>query len=384
MTEPVLFVDDERMLLESVKRNLRREFNIFTAISGEDGLREIQENGPFAVIVSDMRMPGMNGTDFLTKARQLAPDTVRILLTGQADMNDAVAVVNEGHIFRFLTKPCPPDRLAQAVRDGIEQHHRIVAEKELLEKTLQGSIKLLTEILSITNPEAFKISLHLRKTVHHIAERLNLPKLWEADVAAMLSQIGCVTIPETILRKKMTDQALLPEEEAIFNTHLKTGRDLLNNIPRLENIARAIYYQEKRYNGDGPPADKIRGKEIPLMARILKAAIDYQRLLAGEHPPEEALNKMEQHADWYDPEVLAALKAEVMQIEQGFIVKEIKAVQVEVGMVLADDVKSRVGALLIPRGHEISEVLRNRILNFARTNNLQEPLKVLEWVQVDE
>ena len=108
MTDTILCVDDDANLLEGLKRQLRKQFTLETALSGEAGLVVVKEDGPFAVVVSDMRMPGMNGARFLAQVRAMAPDTVRILLTGQTDIQDAIVAVNEGHIFRFLTKPCPP------------------------------------------------------------------------------------------------------------------------------------------------------------------------------------------------------------------------------------------------------------------------------------
>jgi len=105
MNEKILFVDDDLNILHSFKRNLRKHFNIATASGGEEGLEKLTQDGPFAVVVSDMRMPGMNGTQFLSQVREKYPNIVRILLTGQADMKDAIEVVNQGQIHQFLTKP---------------------------------------------------------------------------------------------------------------------------------------------------------------------------------------------------------------------------------------------------------------------------------------
>ena len=120
--EKVLIVDDEKNLLAGLERQLRGTFNIVTAESGQNGLRALQENGPFAVIVSDMRMPGMNGIQFLMKAAELYPDTVRMMLTGNADLETTIHAVNEGNIFQFLTKPCQTAILKWALVDGIKQY----------------------------------------------------------------------------------------------------------------------------------------------------------------------------------------------------------------------------------------------------------------------
>ena len=136
MAEKVLFVDDEPLVLDAFRRMLHDKFETHTADSGEKGLASAKDNGPFAVVISDMRMPGMSGAEFLAKMRQKAPDTVRMLLTGFTDLDAAVAAVNEGNIFRFLTKPCRKDDLINAINLGLAQYRTVAREKELVSKAL--------------------------------------------------------------------------------------------------------------------------------------------------------------------------------------------------------------------------------------------------------
>jgi len=134
MSDKILFVDDEPSALAGFSRALHGKFDIRTAISGGEGLVRVQEEGPFAVVVSDMRMPGMSGADFLAEVRRIAPQTVRMLLTGHADMHSAMDAVNRGQILHFLTKPCPRDVLIAAINSGLDQYHAAVEEKSLAEK----------------------------------------------------------------------------------------------------------------------------------------------------------------------------------------------------------------------------------------------------------
>lgn len=113
MSYKILCVDDDSNILQGYKRALRRDFDIFIAEGGLEALSIIEKEGPFAVVVSDMRMPVMDGVQFLSRVRDIAPETVRMMLTGNADQQTAIIAVNEGNIFRFLTKPCPPDVLAK-------------------------------------------------------------------------------------------------------------------------------------------------------------------------------------------------------------------------------------------------------------------------------
>jgi len=134
----VLFVDDEPHVLDSLEDALRRTFAVSTAVGGAAGLAALQDDGPFAVVVSDYQMPGMNGAEFLAKARIVAPATVRMLLTGQASVQGAIAAVNDGNIFRFLTKPCPPPDLIRAIEHALEQARLITADRDLLERKLDS------------------------------------------------------------------------------------------------------------------------------------------------------------------------------------------------------------------------------------------------------
>jgi FixJ family two-component response regulator len=132
----VLFVDDEKGVLDAYERLLRKEFYVSVASSGQQGLAAIEEHGPFAVVISDMRMPGMNGAEFLSQVKQKAPDTIRMLLTGYTDLSAAIDAVNEGNIFRFLTKPSSKEVLVEAINIGLKQYHLLTTEKELVKKAL--------------------------------------------------------------------------------------------------------------------------------------------------------------------------------------------------------------------------------------------------------
>jgi CheY-like chemotaxis protein len=134
MSDKILFVDDESSALDGFQRVLRGKFDVSTAISGGEGLVRIQRNGPYAVVISDMRMPGMNGAEFLARVREAAPQTIRMLLTGHADLRSAIDAVNRGNIFHFLTKPCEREVLVAALNSGIDQYHALMTEKDLAGK----------------------------------------------------------------------------------------------------------------------------------------------------------------------------------------------------------------------------------------------------------
>ncbi len=190
MLPKILLVDDEEHVLSGYKRNLRNNFDVETADSGQLGLKKVKNEGPFAVVISDFKMPEMNGNQFLKGVKTIAPDTVRMMLTGYADLSSTIDAVNDGNIFRLLTKPCPLEKLIASINDGVRQYDLISTEKTLLDKTLKGTIKMLIEILSVVNPIAFSRASRFQKFVPQISNLLNIKNVWELEIATLLSQIG--------------------------------------------------------------------------------------------------------------------------------------------------------------------------------------------------
>jgi len=372
----ILCVDDEPNILEAYQRSLRKQFCIETASGGEQGLEAIAKNGPFAVIVADMRMPGMDGVQLLTKVREKTPDTVRIMLTGNADQRTAIEAVNEGWIFRFLTKPCSPETLAKALAAGIEQYRLITSERELLQNTLTGSVKILTDILSLASPTAFSHASRVRRLASEMAAQLKIPSPWQVEIAAMLSQIGCVTIPQELLTKIYRGQSLTSQETRMFHAHPQIGHDLIAKIPRLESVATIIAYQEKLYNGDGIPRDDKSGEEIPVGSRILKVALDFDKLLSKQIDTAEAFADLESKGDWYDPAVVKALRG-VLAEEMKYQIKSVQLEELTSGMILAENVISSKGMVLIAEGQEVSPSFCKRMQNLASNGVVKGLVKVL-------
>lgn len=376
MTRKVLFVDDDPNILAAYQRQLRKQYQIETALAGERGLDAVARTGPYAVIVSDLKMPGMNGIQFLSRVREMAPDTVRIMLTGFAELQTAIDAVNEGNIFRFLTKPCAPDILSRALDSGIEQYRLITAERELLEKTLRGSIKVLTQILSLLNPEAFGRASRLSRYAREIGLVLKFPGIWQLETAAMLSQIGFILLPEEALKKIYHGQQLTSEESQLLDMHPFITADLVKNIPRLEEIAKIIAYQEKRFDGTGIPVDAVKREEIPLGARILKVALGFDTLQSAGETKSRAIAQLKQRPGWYDPKVLTALEA-VIWIEGKFQIRVVPLGELQDNMILDDDVWTTTGTLLIAKGQEVNQLIRRRLHDFAENVGIKEPLQVL-------
>ena len=374
MTEKILFVDDEPNVLQSIQRQLRKRFELTTAEGGEEALRILKEQGPFAVIVSDMRMPGMNGVELLSKAKDLHPDTVRLMLTGNADQETAMEAVNTGHIFRFLTKPCPQATFITSLALALRQYRLIVAERELLQKTLKGSINVLAELLGVANPLAFSSGLRIKNYVVSIAETLQLPNLWQYEIAALMSQIGCVTLPGDVLSKVFSGQELDAEEAEMFCSHPLAGASLLEKIPRLENVAKMIELQQKRFDEYDEELNGLYFEEVLIGAQTLKAAIDFDQQLFRGMGKGEALGWMRKQKHCYNPKVLAALD-NVELTDQGQILS-LNISQISEGMVAAEDIIAKNQVLIIPKGQAITRTLLQGLKNFSTQVGVIEPIMV--------
>lgn len=377
MNNSVLFVDDDPNILASFRRHLRNTFRLETASSPREGLQILQSWSPFAVVVADLRMPEMNGVDFLRLVSEYYPDTVRIMLTGNADLETAIHAVNEGNIYRFLTKPCEIGMLRKAVQDGLQQHHLITAERELLEKTLSGSVRILTDVLSMLNPEAFSRGSRVRKLVHSMLSRLELANAWQIELAAMLSQIGCVTLPPELLRKIYAGENLTPEEQDLYNKHPEVGEQLLANIPRLESIGKMIAGQNHKNN---PSLDFSSLDPILAGTEILRASLDFDRLLNSGLSYRDARSRMRTNQDGYDPIILDALLATTTQhMEAPYRTEALPVKKIKTGMVVGEDIRTQSGLMLIKQGQEITLPLLVRLRSFAQNMGVEEPIQVWIW-----
>src|SRR5437762_685144 len=181
MSNKVLCVDDDPVILKGYRLSLGTRFAIDTAGDGPAGLTMLKNYGPYAVIVADMQLPGMNGIEFLAHAREEAPETVRFMLTGDTGQQTAIEAVNEGSILRFLTKPCAPGVFAKALEHGLEQYRLITAEAALLQDTLNGSVKLLMEVLAKADPQAFGLGQQLRDYLRAFSKSFKIEKGWEVE-----------------------------------------------------------------------------------------------------------------------------------------------------------------------------------------------------------
>ncbi len=361
MADRILLVDDDPNVLQGFKRHLRKDYDMELAVGGHQAIELFKTKGPFAVVVSDMQMPEMTGLELLSRLQKLDDHTVRIMLTGNADQKTAVDAVNEGNIFRFLSKPCPPESLAKTLDAALRQHQLIIAEAELLSKTLSGSVRMLTQVLSLAMPNAFGMCQEARTLARGIAELLSIGPMWQVEMAAMLMRVGCVSLPEDVLEKYLSDEPLSEEEARLVAGTPKLGHSLLSAIPRLQDVARLIATQSDPPITATPPA-----------ARILKVVGDFQRFRCNASPF-AAIKRLRSGAS-YDASVVEALENIVSQSCE---IRSVTVSELQEGMIFEENVQDKLGRNLIVHGTEIHEALIQKLAMLQRSGSgVREPIRV--------
>jgi response regulator RpfG family c-di-GMP phosphodiesterase len=382
MNRRVLFVDDEPHIVESIKRMIRKSFDVHTSTDPSEALASMALEPDFAIVVSDMRMPQMSGVDFLTAVRKARPDTIRIMLTGNQDQQTAAAAVNLGEVFRFLNKPCDVVALTNVLEQGLRQYQLLTAERDLLTRTLQGSIGVLVEALSIAKPEVFGSIDRIERKCSQLAEGLRGIEPWEMRAAARLSRLGWIGMSTATSQRIASGANLTDHERKEYNDHPQVGARLVGDIPRLETVAECILYQLKNFDGSGPPSHSRSGSEIPLGARVLRLVLAFDQLQNRGATDGHAVTTLRGTVGCFDPMLLDRL-ANLCQVTTPDTFR-VHAAELESGMTIAEDVQSAKGILLVCRGQAVTPAIQRHLQYFHDLGTLSEPILVLRLPLTDE
>jgi response regulator RpfG family c-di-GMP phosphodiesterase len=359
----VLCVDDEPMVLQGLEANLRKEWEVTTATSGAEGLEALATR-PHAVVISDMRMPGMSGAKFLATVRAMYPDIVRMLLTGHADLTDAAEV--SGSLYRMLLKPCPAPAMLQSVREACRHYELQVAERTLLEQTLHGAVGALTDILGVVHPLAFGRANRVTAIVKHVVERLALVDGWQVVLAAMLSQIGCITFESGLIERAFAG-SMTVADAAVFRAHPQHGKQMIERIGRLEGVATLV-------------ADQLActtKHETPTMllgCQVLRCALAIDNETSkSKLRYDEAIDKVLSRGTW-DPTLAPAFRTHHAGAERRVL--RVQGADLRSDMRLEADAVSPTGELWMSKGTVLTYVAAKRLHSLAERGMLAQPLLV--------
>jgi response regulator RpfG family c-di-GMP phosphodiesterase len=380
MPARILFVDDDPLHLKVLARTFRSAFDVMVAHSGQEAMDLVLDSPPFAVVVADMHMPGMDGVALFKELKAVSPETTRIMLTGQTDQATAVEAVNSGSVFRFLAKPCDEATLMIMVEAGVHQYDLVCANRILLEETLSGSIQVLVDLLSVFDPRAFGQAQQTRDYALAIAARMGLPAPLDLGLAALLAPVGRMALPLAIQSKLNWGEPLAPRELEVFHRMPETGARIVGNIPRLQSVARIIKYSGKHFNGGGYPQDDTSGQQLPLEARILRVVVDFMEGLHERRSKAVVLEQLRLAEGLYDPEILAALELVLaadpaQQGPQGSR-RLVALEELEPGMCLVENLATPDGALVLAAGTRLAQIHLERLRSVAAIARLVEPVLV--------
>lgn len=282
----ILFVDDDPNFLASVKRLKFKDCRIRTADGADGALALLRAQGPFPVVISDMQMPGMDGITLLGQIRKEFPQTVRLLFTGHADLETAIAAVNSNNVFRFLTKPSPAHVIRSAVADAVAQYRLLRDQEELtllrkVREAMGGVIDGFVALVEARDPYTAGHQHRVVALSAAIAERMAMDadRIEGLKMASMVHDIGKLYVPAEFLNRP---GALTEAEFAIIKAHPRVGFDVLSPVDFPWPISQIVLQHHERMDGSGYP-DGLKGEQILLEARILAVA-DCVEAIASHRP----------------------------------------------------------------------------------------------------
>ena len=367
MSARLLLVDDEENVLKSLRRQLFDQYDIEIANSGAEAVGILEQGAEFDVIMSDMRMPVMNGADFMKHARRIAPDSTRIILSGQSDLEDAITAINDGSIFLFLTKPCERKELVTSIESAIERRRLLLAEKQIVEETLFTTVKVFTDLLSAVHPAALSRATRIHQYTAAMLPHFAVEKGWQWELAALVQSVGLISVPSDTLSRIEADQELDDDQQAMLQHARELTEGLVSSIPRLEGVASLIAT-------DGP--DLAEDAEIGRGRQVLQVATTFDRQICAGKSVDEARRHGLDSVDGAD-EALRAAVAELEPVTNAMIRRVIQVSDLRPSMVLDEDLYTNTGAMLAPQGQEVTEALAMQIQNFSRGVGVREPFRVL-------
>lgn len=378
MSDRALLVDDVANVLASFQRNLRGQLEFDVADSGRAAL-ELMAKNEYSVLVTDMQMPEMDGLTLLREVKKRYPDVVRIMLTGNGDQQTAIDAVNEGDVFRFLTKPCSVDELRRVIHNGFRQHQLVVTERVLLNDTIKGVVSVLAEVIGLVNPAAVAQSVERKGYMTQLAKTLRLKPSWTFEPMIELSQLGAILSP-SVEADREGKTTLTQTETEMLEQHAALAHDLLGQIPRFESIARNILYQDKHFNGKGFPEDDIAGEDIPMGARMLKVVNDFIAYKDAGSSASEAIKKMESQSESYDAKIFTAFNSILFQKHE---VIQISYRELDIGMVIAQPLITTTGKRLALEGQIVTGTIRQLVAICLKNNLLNSDDRVSVYIDED-
>ncbi len=363
MAKPkILFVSTDTEFAKGAQQSLEDAFDITCLDNAGEGLALLGKDPRIVAVVSGLKLPGMNGQEFLATARKKFPKVLRIMVTGDCDFKTAAETVSAAHVLHLLSKPCSPDVLRNALTEAVVAYKQARAESDAMKDTLLGCVKMLVDIMELTNPVAARRSKRILRRAHRICKELRALPAQMMDMAVLLSNIGCVGLPAGVLKKMESGAEMTREELKTFRTHPSIAAHLLKNVPSMGKLAKIVRYQNFPCS-----------KNPPMGSRILKVCIDMDQMQDSGASPEKALAYMQSKPEVYDVNVVEAMgrhREESAKLE----CTPVSVSDLEPGMIMQSDMVTEKGVTLLHRGEVLSEASHLRVQAFADLLRIKEPV----------
>lgn len=371
----ILLVDDDVDLLLALEVQLGSMYDVTTAQSASKGLASIAENDRFAVVISDMEMPDVNGIAFLKQVRQLAPESVLAMMTAHSDIGVAIRAVNDGQVFRFLLKPFRGQELVTVIDQCVDQFRLVIAERELLETTLISSIQLLIDILALTNPLGFGRANRIRCYTRQLAEILKIEPIWEIELAGLLCQVGCITIPPTTLARALSGDELSHDESQCYLKLTDTSARLIDHIPRLERVARIIARSQAPSSQNPENCKSTYESFETAAADILRASITFDTQISRGATKSRAVAELKREGGQLSPTVLAAFSA-IDSISTDRRMTVVKSNELNGTMIVRENLYAKNGHLIVGKGQQVTKSMRELIRSYVQRGIVDDAIGV--------
>jgi len=363
MAKPkILLVTTDRECAKETMVTLAGKFDVTHLDNGEKALALLAKDSRFMVLLSGRDLPGMSGLELLTAAYKKHPQTIRLMVTEDRDFETAEAAINKAHVANLLSKPCPQELLLKTISNAVVSFKRERAEMEAMKDTLLGSVRTLVAILETTHPLAVRRSKRIRRRAQRICKDLKAMPPQMMDMIVLLSNIGCVGLPEGLLKKMEIGRNITKQDMKQFRTHPLIAARLLEGMPRMGKMAAAIRHQNTACS-----------KNPPLGARILKVCVDIDQMELNGSAPDKAIEYMRSKPDIYDQKVVDSLAKH--RDENGKTTDNpLNVTELQPGMIMQKDMVTEAGAILLHKGERLSEASHMRVQAFSDLLKIREPI----------
>jgi len=376
----VLVVDDDPVVRKLTRQLLGKITDAVHAVAtGEDALRVAPQLDPDLILL-DVTMPNMDGFEVCERLRQdpRTREVPIIMVTALNDRQSRLRGLDAG-ADDFISKPYDRMELRTRVRSilRVNRYRRLTQERNHRKRAWRGALTVLSELLAIRDPATFGVAQRVERRALDLARRLRVDDKDTIRLAAMFCQLGRLTVPDSVLLKAASNHDLSRNERAIMRAIPESSRSILSHIPELKKIGNIVYWQDKNFDGTGFPLDDLDGRTIPVASRIIRVARDFEQLMEDGLSSDEAQLRMHSQDRWYDPAVLTALDAQLLDEAAEFSMRAmtIKLIDLRIGMEILEDILTVDDLLVVVgAGTRITGPMLERLHNFARLKGIREPI----------